>query len=112
MLVPLPCRSAKKPVRKDCNADVSAVGVTAPGLVVEAVYVLLGLVVAVLGVVAVLAPVLVPFKSSTSFVNAEFSADRVAADRPELPVVPLSNWLLLKSLMRDFSAPMMPCGPY
>ncbi len=100
----------------------SAVGVTAPGLVVEAVDVLLGLVEAVEvlfgpveaveAVVEVVPTVPVPFKSSTSFVNAEFSEARVPADKPELLVVPLSTWLLLKSVMRDCSAPMMPWGPY
>jgi hypothetical protein len=88
---PLPCRSARKPVRKDCNADVSAVGVTAPGLVAEEGDAPFGLVEAAAGVVAVVAPAVVPFRSSTSFVNAEFSEESVPADSPELFDVLLSN---------------------
>ncbi len=110
MLEPLPCRSAKKPVRNDCSAEVSADGVAAPGLV-EVAAVLLGLVEALVDAVAVVL-VLVPFKSATNFVKAEFSEEIVPADNPELLVVPLRIWLLLRSEISDLSAPMMPCGPY
>ena len=85
--VPLFCRSCRKLVRKDCNAEVDW-----PDAAADPLAVLLPVPEALPVVLEVLPP-----KSPISFSNAELRLDSTLDDRLEEEPVVLSTWLLLKS---------------
>jgi hypothetical protein len=106
------CRSCKKPVRKDCRAavlaevpvdDADAADDDVPELEVLEVPELPEL---------LAVPDVVPPRSAINFENAELSSD-IALDEtvegaPSAVEVELISWLLLKSLMSEVSAAVMP----
>jgi hypothetical protein len=84
-LPPLFCRSCRKPVRKDCRAEVELDA--EPGAVL-------------------------PPKSPINFWNAELRDDKALEDRLDEESVLLISWLSLRSCTSALSAEMMSCGPY
>jgi hypothetical protein len=98
-LVPLFCRSCRKLDKNDCNA------------VVDWLDGLAALLFAVVLLLPAAAEVLPP-KALISVLNAELRFDSTLDERPEVEVLPLSTWLLLRSWTSACNAAMMPPWSY